>query len=185
MEPAPKRLGAKRLALLADPVDGVPGDTAWNDFGPARGHVMRRVRAIRRGISVLVWTLLCIPIQLVLILLPDSWPMGRAKVAFARIYWSGMCRLIGLTVRMIGTPATRPQPRGGSSGPMTPRPVVFVSNHSSWLDVLVLGGRLDACFIAKDEVVPLAADQHRGAAGPHRLCPPRAQQHRARARRHA
>ena len=32
------------------------------------------------------------------------------------------------------------------------RPVVFVSNHSSWLDVPVLGGRLDACFVAKDEV---------------------------------
>jgi 1-acyl-sn-glycerol-3-phosphate acyltransferase len=32
------------------------------------------------------------------------------------------------------------------------RPVVFVSNHSSWLDVPVLGGRLDACFVSKDEV---------------------------------
>ncbi len=32
------------------------------------------------------------------------------------------------------------------------RRVVFVSNHSSWLDVPVLGGRLDACFVAKDEV---------------------------------
>ena len=32
------------------------------------------------------------------------------------------------------------------------RPVVFVSNHSSWLDVAVLGGRLPACFVAKEEV---------------------------------
>jgi 1-acyl-sn-glycerol-3-phosphate acyltransferase len=27
-----------------------------------------------------------------------------------------------------------------------------VSNHSSWLDILVLGGRLEACFIAKEDV---------------------------------
>jgi 1-acyl-sn-glycerol-3-phosphate acyltransferase len=32
------------------------------------------------------------------------------------------------------------------------RPIVYVSNHTSWLDILVLGGRLEACFIAKEEV---------------------------------
>jgi 1-acyl-sn-glycerol-3-phosphate acyltransferase len=32
------------------------------------------------------------------------------------------------------------------------RPVVFISNHSSWLDVPVLGGSLDACFVSKNEV---------------------------------
>ena len=50
-------------------------------------------------------------------------------------------RLLGLRVRVIGAPATGER-----------RPVVFVSNHSSWLDVPVLGGRLDACFVSKDEV---------------------------------
>jgi 1-acyl-sn-glycerol-3-phosphate acyltransferase len=30
--------------------------------------------------------------------------------------------------------------------------VVFISNHSSWLDVPVLGGSLDACFVSKNEV---------------------------------
>jgi lyso-ornithine lipid O-acyltransferase len=29
---------------------------------------------------------------------------------------------------------------------------VFVSNHSSWLDIPVLGGKLETCFIAKDDV---------------------------------
>ena len=47
---------------------------------------------------------------------------------------------MGLRVRVIGEPA----PAG--------RPVVFASNHSSWLDVLTLGSTLEACFIAKDEV---------------------------------
>jgi 1-acyl-sn-glycerol-3-phosphate acyltransferase len=66
---------------------------------------------------------------------------GRGKVVLARIYWATLARLLGLTVRVIG------QPVGGGD-----RPVVFVSNHSSWLDVPVLGGQLDACFVAKSEV---------------------------------
>jgi 1-acyl-sn-glycerol-3-phosphate acyltransferase len=67
---------------------------------------------------------------------------GRAKVAFARFYWSIVCRLLGLRVQLIGSPA----------GALDGRPVVFISNHSSWLDVPVLGGRLEACFVSKDEV---------------------------------
>ena len=30
--------------------------------------------------------------------------------------------------------------------------MVFVSNHSSWVDVPVVGGVLDGCFVAKGEV---------------------------------
>jgi 1-acyl-sn-glycerol-3-phosphate acyltransferase len=86
---------------------------------------------------VVLWTLLCMPVQTICLLLP-----GRPKAVFARTYWSTTSRLIGVRVRVIGTLASR---RGG-------RPVVFVSNHSSWLDIPVLGGRLDACFVSKDEV---------------------------------
>ncbi|MBE7213488.1 MAG: 1-acyl-sn-glycerol-3-phosphate acyltransferase, partial [Gluconacetobacter diazotrophicus] len=32
------------------------------------------------------------------------------------------------------------------------RPLIYVCNHSSWIDVPVLGGRLLACFVAKEEV---------------------------------
>ena len=92
---------------------------------------------MRRGVGVLLWTLLCMPVQAIFLLLP-----GRAKVVFARFYWSVVCRLLGLQVRVIGAAADS---AGG-------RPVVFVSNHSSWLDIPVLGGRLDACFVSKDEV---------------------------------
>jgi 1-acyl-sn-glycerol-3-phosphate acyltransferase len=86
---------------------------------------------------VVLWTLACMPVQTVCLLLP-----GRPKVRFAQLYWSTASRLIGVRVRVLGTLASR----GGG------RPVVFVSNHSSWLDVPVLGGRLDACFVSKDEV---------------------------------
>jgi 1-acyl-sn-glycerol-3-phosphate acyltransferase len=50
--------------------------------------------------------------------------------------------LLGVKVRTIGATASTD----------SARPVVFVSNHSSWIDIPVLGGRLDACFVSKDEV---------------------------------
>lgn len=93
-----------------------------------------RFRAVRRILAVLVWTLVAIPIQAVLLALP-----GHGKVAFARTYHAVLCRLIGLKVQVVGTPCRD-------------RPVLFLSNHSSWLDVLVLGGVLEACFVAKAEV---------------------------------
>jgi 1-acyl-sn-glycerol-3-phosphate acyltransferase len=76
---------------------------------------------------------------------------GRPKVAFARLYWSVFARLLGLHVRVIGETAASTAPAG--------RRVVFVSNHSSWLDIAVLGGRLEACFVAKADVAswPLVA----------------------------
>jgi 1-acyl-sn-glycerol-3-phosphate acyltransferase len=137
MEATPARLTPKRYALLKDPPSSDDA-TQWNTIVWSRGHVLRRLRVFRRGLMALAWTLLLIPVQIVLLALP-----GHAKVALARLYWAGMCRVLGLEVRVIGAPAHR-----SADG----RPVVFVSNHSSWLDVLVLGGTLDACFIAKEEV---------------------------------
>ena len=82
-------------------------------------------------------------IQAPLLLLP-----GRPKIWFARVYWSTFCWLLGMRVRVIGAPATG---RAGGAR-STQRALIFASNHSSWLDVPVLGGRLDGCFIAKEEV---------------------------------
>ena len=96
------------------------------------------MRAIRRALIVLIWTVIALAIQSVLVLLP-----GPAQRSFARLYWSFVCMLIGVNVRMIGAVAHRTEDG---------RPVVFVSNHSSWLDVAVLGGRLPGCFVAKEEV---------------------------------
>ena len=116
---------------------GVPplADHAPHRLPPTR-RLWRRVRVIRRGLAILGWTLVAGVIQSVLLALP-----GRGKARFARVYWATNCRLVGVKVRVIGTPAT-------GHG----RPVVYASNHSSWLDVPVLGGLLQACFVAKDDV---------------------------------
>jgi 1-acyl-sn-glycerol-3-phosphate acyltransferase len=99
--------------------------------------VARRIRVFRRGFAVLAWTLPAMLVQALCLILP-----GHAKVVFARLYWTVFTRLIGIKVRVIGTPAKR---QGG-------RAVVYVSNHSSWIDVPVVGGVLDGCFVAKGDV---------------------------------
>ncbi len=47
--------------------------------------------------------------------------------------------LIGAKVRVSGTPATRDD-------------VLFISNHTTYIDILVLGSLIEVCFVAKHEV---------------------------------
>ena len=126
----------RRARLLPDP-DHNPGFLLQLPQGREGWLVARRVRAFRRGLAVLAWTLPAMLIQSICLILP-----GSAKVAFARFYWATMARLIGIDVRVIGAPVKR---SGG-------RPVVYVSNHSSWVDIPVVGGVLDGCFVAKGDV---------------------------------
>ncbi len=93
-----------------------------------------RLRAVRRLVLVLLWTLASLPVQAVLLLLP-----GRAKARFPKLYHATLCRLIGLQVQVVGEICHD-------------RPVLYVGNHASWLDILVLGGVLEARFVAKAEV---------------------------------
>jgi lyso-ornithine lipid O-acyltransferase len=134
----PRRLAARRAVLAHQ---GEPRDGKTTPIADAGWGLLRLLRVARRGGAVLVWTLPCMVIQAVCMMLP-----GRAKVVCARFYWSVVCRLLGLRVRVIGAPANV------SSDVAHGRPVVFVSNHSSWLDIPVLGGTIDACFVSKDEV---------------------------------
>lgn len=60
---------------------------------------------------------------------PSHWP---------RVYLAMATRIIGLRVRVIGSPV-----RGGA---------IFIANHLSWLDVLAMGGATGTAFIAKAEV---------------------------------
>jgi 1-acyl-sn-glycerol-3-phosphate acyltransferase len=93
-----------------------------------------RIRAIRRIITALIWTLIAIPIQAVLMLLP-----GQAKISFGCFYHRVFCWLIGLKVQVVGKVSDKPA-------------TLFLPNHSSWLDILVLGSVLRASFVSKSEV---------------------------------
>jgi 1-acyl-sn-glycerol-3-phosphate acyltransferase len=109
----------------------VPLDGAW----PWTPSVPGAVWVVWRLSAFLLWTLLCAPVQTVLLMLP-----GRAKARLPLVYWAGCCRCLGLRVRVVG------------ALPAAGLPTVFISNHSSWMDIPALGACLPACFIAKGEV---------------------------------
>lgn len=134
--PPPGKIGhlARRPRLFHRNDGGGPMDMSLPLSPPS---LTSRLRALRRLAAVFLWTLLSAPIQAVCLLLP-----GRAKIAFAKLYWAVFARLLGLHVRVIGELAS-----GGSD-----RPVIYVANHSSWVDVPVVGGVLDGCFVAKGDV---------------------------------
>lgn len=85
-------------------------------------------------IILLLATLLLAPIQLLLLWL--DWPLRRRLPR----YWHRLaCRLIGIRVTVHGEPDRQ-------------RPLMLVSNHASWKDILVLGSIADVVFVAKSDV---------------------------------
>lgn len=137
MQATPIRLRAARVPLLRHPE--LEDDSGWF-FGPipTRRSLLKPLRAARIAAQAVVWTLLALIVQSVLIVLP-----GPAKVAFGQVYWAVICAMLGMKIRVIGQLATH-----DASG----RPIIYVSNHSSWLDIPVLGARIGASFVAKHEV---------------------------------
>jgi len=67
---------------------------------------------------------------------------GRAKIAFPRFFWGRFAATLGIDVRVVGELASK----------TSKRPVIFVSNHSSWVDVPVVGGVLPGSFVAKGDI---------------------------------
>ena len=114
----------------------LPSLDTGRDTPAPEWRLARQLLAARRVASILLFTPVACVIQAVLLLL-----RGRARVGFAVFYWNTVARLLGLQVRMLGTPVT-------AEG----RRIIYVCNHSSWLDIPAVGGRLRACFVAKDDV---------------------------------
>ena len=80
------------------------------------------------------WTLVCLPVQFVLL------AAGRqGRHAFPQFYHRIVLRLIGLNLDVRG-------------GPCRHRPCLYVCNHTSYLDIPVLGALIRGSFVAKSEV---------------------------------
>ncbi len=132
---APRLNSRSRVSQFASVAPAEVGQ--WPDTIPLFRRVIRGGRAARRGVIAVLWTVVAAGIQALLLVVP-----GRAKVVFARVYWAVFARLVGLQVRVVGAPAAKG--RG--------RRVIYAANHCSWLDIPVLGGRLEACFVSKNEI---------------------------------
>ena len=134
MQAKPRRLGRRCERAI---ITGPAATMARVAFSAPR-RIGRWLRAALRAVLIGLWTCVSLAIQAVLVAMP-----GQAKVVFARLYWAGVCALLGMDVRVVGKAA-----RVSADG----RPVIYVSNHSSWIDVAVLGGRLHGCFVSKMDV---------------------------------
>jgi lyso-ornithine lipid O-acyltransferase len=130
------RKPTRPLRLVFDPAEE-PGFFLSLPSGRDGWLLARRFRATRRGVAIIALTLPSMVIQAICLVLP-----GGAKVAFPRLFWRLFARTLGLDVRVVGELASK---RSG-------RPVIFVSNHSSWIDIPVVGGVLPAPFVSKDDV---------------------------------
>lgn len=92
------------------------------------------VRAAVRLVLYLAWTFLLLPVQIVALAL--HLPVARR---LPRFYHKVCCRLLGLRVVRRGRI-------------LRSRPILFISNHTSYLDISVLGSLIDASFVAKAEI---------------------------------
>jgi len=88
----------------------------------------------RRLVGYVFLTLLLMPIQALLVALGS-----RAAERFPLSYHRICCRMMGIDIATVGTMSRH-------------RPTLFVSNHTSYLDITVLGALIPGSFVAKAEV---------------------------------
>lgn len=95
-----------------------------------------RLRLGARLAAVLLWLL-------VMLVLHGCWRLVQAPSPWPRLFLGGTARIFGARASPIGTPLRRD--------------VVFLANHLSWLDILLLAGATGTAFVAKAELraVPL------------------------------
>jgi 1-acyl-sn-glycerol-3-phosphate acyltransferase len=77
------------------------------------------------------------------VLISIQWLLGKLGLPgwgfICRNYYRVLCRLLRIRVRVVGAP-------------VCDKPVLFVSNHVSWVDIVVIGSVLPVAFVAKSEV---------------------------------
>ena len=81
------------------------------------------------------WVLLWAPILILLRALNRP----HDVIAISGLIYRGLAKIVGIRIETVGEPCST-------------RPVLFVANHCSYLDIVALGAKLDASFIAKKEV---------------------------------
>lgn len=89
------------------------------------------IRLALRVLTMVAALLVCLPLHYVWKLLgrPSPWP---------RRFLGWVARAAGMRVKVVGAPLSRD--------------VLFLVNHLSWLDILVVAGASGAAFVAKAEV---------------------------------
>ncbi len=95
---------------------------------------MHHARALCNLLLITAWTLALLPLQLAALGLGP-----RLASVLPRLYHRGNRAVLGLELEVIGEMVRA-------------RPALFVANHISWLDIVVLSSVIPASFVAKSEV---------------------------------
>ncbi|WP_254606299.1 lysophospholipid acyltransferase family protein [Sphingomonas bacterium] len=91
----------------------------------ARGRMVARLGAL------LALLLICVPLHY-------GWLVVGLRSPWPRRFLGAVARIVGARARIVGTPL--------------PRDVVFVSNHLSWIDIMLIAGATGSAFVAKAEL---------------------------------
>lgn len=97
-------------------------------------HTGSTMLRLRRTAAYLAWTVLLMPVQGIGLILRQPW-----VARLPRCYHRHCCRILGIEVRRIGEPVNA-------------KPVLFASNHVSYIDITVLGSLIPGSFVAKSEI---------------------------------
>ena len=89
------------------------------------------IRLILRVAAMVAGFMVCVPLHY-------AWKLAGRPSPWPRLflYWIG--RSAGMRARTVGTPLKRH--------------VLFVANHLSWLDIMLIAGATGTAFVSKDEV---------------------------------
>ncbi|HEX8363931.1 MAG TPA: lysophospholipid acyltransferase family protein [Allosphingosinicella sp.] len=89
------------------------------------------IRLILRALTIVAIFLVCVPLHYL-------WRLGGRRSPWPRRFLGWVGRAAGMRVRAVGEPLRRD--------------VLFLANHLSWLDILVVAGASGTAFVAKAEV---------------------------------
>ena len=92
------------------------------------------VRLVAIAFSMLAMIVLLAPLQIVSIAF--GW---RLQQYIPHIFHSVLCAVIGIRIHEVGARSKT-------------APLLILSNHASWLDILVIGARTPVVFVAKSEI---------------------------------
>ncbi len=85
-------------------------------------------------IIISIWILILLPIQVFFILIKSKF-----RFFLPLIFHKFLLKVLGVKVEILGKPSDH-------------KPLVLVGNHCSYLDIIILGSVLPACFVAKSEI---------------------------------
>ena len=120
----------RAAARSAEPDLGYAEDPIGEGIAPFGSDLL----GVRRLVGYLCLTVLLMPVQALFVALGS-----RAAERFPVVYHRICCRLMGIDIATLGTMSRH-------------RPTLFVSNHTSYIDITVLGALIPGSFVAKTEV---------------------------------